>query len=315
MVMKTRNPPARTKGDIMNAMNPLGKYFCARDGGLHAPLDRSVFDRVNAQATTGGRMEVRGTAYQYGVVGHFWFGAMRLEAGSLVLAPGTHRKYRDALALYAHDSSQVLARMGNNTMDLEFGQEAVTYAMRLNEADSLARDVWARLLREDLNASSIGFLPVEGEWVKAVDNSLDADPENAEEIDVFSVAVAYLAEVSLVPHGAFAGATSMPAGHDYETIDMEVRNSIPVAKVAVDAIVEADDGTEGTDSEPAEAESAGEPEGDPGDDSGDGESVDGGAAPDGAGTAGEEARQRELAAWLKDQEIAMARHGIDKKEA
>ena len=41
----------------------------------------------------------------------FW-GAMRLEAGSVIEAPGKHYRYRDILALYSHNSDQVLGRVG-----------------------------------------------------------------------------------------------------------------------------------------------------------------------------------------------------------
>ena len=67
------------------------------------------------------------------------------------------------------------------------GKTGLNIAMRLNPADSLARDVWARLLREDINASSLsGFTFRKGDWVEGYDNSLDADPDDAgEKIDIF----------------------------------------------------------------------------------------------------------------------------------
>ena len=204
-------------------MNPLGHFLHARDGGLDTPFDNSVFSYVQAQAAEGKKMEVKGVAVQTGVVGWFWFGALRLEKGSIVEAPGKHRRYRDVMGLYAHDSAAVLARVGANTMDVEYGEEQITYAMRLNEADSLGRNVWARLVRGDLNSASIGFIPVEGDWVEAEDNSLDAD-EGGEPVEVFACTRAELVEVSIVAQGAFAGATSMPAGRgDWETIDHQVR--------------------------------------------------------------------------------------------
>ena len=230
----------------MAGMNPLGRFLHARDGGLDAPFDNSVFSYVQAQAAESGRkMEVKGTAVQMGVVGWFWFGALRLEKGSIVEAPGKHRRYRDVMGLYAHDSAQVLARVGANTMDVEYGEEQITYAMRLNEADSLGRDVWARLVRGDLNSASIGFIPVEGEWVEAEDNSLDAEGDG-EPVEIFACTKAELVEVSIVGQGAFSGATSYPASSEWvaafveaelaamdaevlggETVDHLVKNSLP----------------------------------------------------------------------------------------
>ena len=240
----------------------VGEVLHARDGGLHRLFDRTGFDRIQAQADEGGKpgtMEVRGVAYEYGMVGYFpFFGAVRVAAGAIIEAPGTHRKYRDIMGLYSHSSSQVLARKGNNTMDVIFGEDRVEYAMRLNPADSLARDVWARLMREDINASSIGFYISDGDWVEGYDNSLDADPDEAEKIDIFEVTEAVLIEVSLVAQGAFGGATSYPAerkplapvgavatavvaGLTAEEVDARVEVGGLFASSETDAIVEADD--------------------------------------------------------------------------
>ena len=269
--------------------SPLGQVFYSRDGGMHAPLDRTAFDLIQAQAAQegGGTMEVAGVGYRYGVVGWFgMFGAMRIEAGALIEAPGKHRRYRDALGLHAHDASQVLARVGNNTMDLTFGEKDLTFRMRLNPKDRMAQDIWARLMREDINASSIAFIPVEGDWEEDYDNSLDADPDTAgEKIEIFSITKAELIEVSLVTQGAFAGATSHPAGWDKpaglvasevvagldwaepvadtETIDQAVTNSLPLA--AFDANVEADEeepeADQGAPDDIAEGDTGGEPGG------------------------------------------------------
>ena len=118
---------------------------------------------------------------------------------------------------------QVLGRVGAGTLSLAFGEDDITYEMSLNQRDSLAADVWARLVRGDINSASIGFIPVEGDWVEMADNSLDADPDAEDEIEVFSISRAELIEVSLVAQGAFAGATSAPAA----------------GRLAVDAVTEA----------------------------------------------------------------------------
>ena len=191
-----------------------------------------------------------GTAVRYGVVGWFGFwGAMRLEAGSVIEAPGKHRKYRDILALYSHNSDQVLGRAGAGTLGLAFGEDDITYEMSLNPADSLAQDVWARLVRGDINSASIGFIPVEGDWVEAADNSLDADPDEDAEIEVFAITKAELVEVSLVAQGAFAGATSAPAagrlavdavteaalpGGAEPTVELELRGAMPMGAIVGD---------------------------------------------------------------------------------
>ena len=308
----------------MAGMNPIGEFFQAREGGLHQPLDRTAFDRIQAQAAagTGEAMEVTGVGYRYGTVGWFgMYGAIRIEAGAFIEAPGKHRKYRDAMGLYSHNTADVLARVGNNTMDITYGENEITYAMRLNKKDSLAQDVWARLMREDINASSIGFIIVEGDWTEGYDNSLDADSEKAgEKIEIFSVTKAELIEVSLVAQGAYAGATSSPAGRQVsetldaqlaevagdivtggETIDHEVKNALPVqsAMLTVDDITEAD-------LEPEEPDaSADQSGGGEGDDGGDGGSVDGGAEPDGLGDPSEERGEGDAAAEAEAQGMTL----------
>ena len=143
-------------------------------------------------------MEVKGVAIRYNVVGHFaMWGALRVASGAIVEAPGRHPRYRDILGLFGHNSERVLARVGNNTMGLDFGEEQVTYWMMLNEADPEAQSVWAKMVRGDVNAASVGMLIVDGEWVKGYDNGLDA-AEPGTEIDIFEVTKAELAELSLV---------------------------------------------------------------------------------------------------------------------
>ena len=275
----------------MSRQSPLGQVFHARDGGLHSPLDAAGLDFVASQNLQGEKKwKVLGTAVRYGVVGHFGFwGAMRLEAGSVVEAPGKHRKYRDILALYSHNSDQVLGRVGSGTLSLAYSDEDITYEMSLNPADSLAADVWARLVRGDINSASIGFIPVDGDWVEAADNSLDADPEGDGEIEVFSISRAELIEVSLVAQGAFAGATSAPAagrlavdavteaavpGGAEDTPDLELRGAMPVGAIV------GDDDTAESDQEP----SADLPEGgEGGEPVGAGEDFGGAAEPDDGG--------------------------------
>ena len=207
--------------------DPVGAYLRAVDGGMSVPLGRAAADYIRAQAEPAagsGGMEVKGVGYRYGIVGWFGlYGAIRIEAGAFIKAPGRHRrgtsKYRDAMGLYAHDTAAVLARAGNNTLDIAFVDAGVDYAMRLNKEDSMARDVWARCKRGEVNASSIGFVILEGDWTEGQDNSLDADPETAgEPIEIYSVTSADLVEISLVAQGAYAGATAYPADSKSDAI-------------------------------------------------------------------------------------------------
>ena len=289
----------------------VGQMFRARDGGLHTPFDRAGLDRLTAQADDGGGLfEVRGVAVRFGVVGQFWMGALRLEPGSIVEAPKKNYRYRDVMGLYSHDSSAVLARVGANTMDVQYAENEITYSMRLNQADSLARDVMARLRRGDLNSASIGFVVVEGDWVEAVDNGFDPDPDTAgQKVDVFAVTKAELVEISIVGQGAFAGATSQPAEHT------------PVGQLAMNIVATDDDtdvivGADGT--EPATTEPEGPPsdiaESGQGDESDSREEAAGGPEPDVtdqslSGTEG--AGQVGSADWITSQLAEMRKRRID----
>ena len=299
---------------MSNKPNLIGQVIHARDGGLHAPLDRAGLDYVQAQSAEGGRkMEVKGTALRYGVVGHFgMWGALRVAAGAIVEAPGRHPRYRAVLGLYSHQSASVLASVGNQTMGVEYGEEQVTYWMMLNPNDPEAQSVWAKLVRGDVAAASVGIMIVDGEWTEGYDNGLDA--ADGEKIDIFEVTEAELVEISLVAAPAFAGATSMPAGADLPTVG-------EIATAVVTGAIVGGDGTEQEREQPATGgdadASADIPEGDTGDDPDGFGTADGGAAEpddgdngrDGAAAVAEEA-QRELTAWLQDQEDALRERGI-----
>ena len=316
--------------------SPIGTLIRGVECGLAAPFDRKAFDRIHAQESLGGKMSVSGVGLVYGVVGWVgWWGALRFEPGSLE-APKKNRKYRDMMGLYAHDIAAILCRSGNNTLDVTFGEEAVSYEMRLNAADGLARDVKARLMREDVNASSVGAVPLAGEWVKGYDTSLDADPETAgTEIDIFSITRAEMFEVSLVAQGAFAGATSAPtssapgpAEAEAEVIRIpEIKPELPVVDAEVSGIaaassgnvgnVEADGETAST-SETEQGLPDGEPESGAGGEPGGGEEAARGAAePDDGGeppgeTAAAVAERQGLT--VKEMLRSMRRYGIDIKQ-
>ena len=310
--------------------SPVGELFHARDGGLAVPMDTAAVNYVKAQAADApSRMEVRGVAVRMGVVGHFWMGALRLEPGSIV-APKKDYRYRDVLGLYSHDTAAVLARVGANTMDVQYGENEITYSMRLNPADRMAADVWARLVRGDLNSASIGFVPIDGEWVEGVsDNSLDAEGER---VDVFAVTEAVLLEVSVVAQGAFQYATSYPAAAEPVPVGAVATAAVTGVPVGAfiddvggavmaelpltgdDDIVGADGTGQSDDEAPGEGASVDGSEGDPGDEPPGGTAVDGGTksdvGPPGGGAAGGDARAGS-ADWIADQLAEMRKRRID----
>lgn len=272
--------------------SPIGQKFCARDGGLVFHVEPPP-DLLIAEAAAGGKdMEVKGTAIRYGVVGHFpLYGALRVEPGALT-APGNHWRKRDAiLSLIDHNSGRVMGRTDKGTMSVAFSDEGITYAVRLNPEDPEAQSLWAKIRRGDVDASSVGFIPLEGDWVEAEDNGLDAEPaDEGEKIDVFAVTSAALLEISFVAQGAFDGATSMPASR---TADEPLEVALPFSegKVAADLAVmvrSEDDTDETSDPDVAPDGEFGGGEGD--EPPGGGETADGAAEPDGDGGDGIEAQ-------------------------
>ena len=276
----------------MERPNLTGEFVTASfGGGASIPVMEDGTEYEADKTTAGGKMRVVGTALEYGITGQFWAGAIRIAAGAFD-SGGQHKKRksatRDVMGLAFHDSGRPLARTANNTLDLEFAEDKVTYEMRLNPDSITAQDVWAMLQRGDVTASSIGFTIEAMEWVKGTDNGLDAEEASAE-IDIMEVTEGTIHEVSIVAQGAFARATSRP----------------------VSAVKE----LEKNNGEQAEWESPSTniAESDTGDDGASREDNAGRAEPDGELSASEEASRKEyeeLEAWLNKQEIAMRKRGI-----
>ena len=285
--------------EVMTKPNLTGEYVTASFGGSAGlPVMEDGTEYQAEQTTAGGKMRVVGTAVEYGVVGQFWSGAIRIAAGAFDGEWQDKKKKsatRDVMGLAFHDSGRPLARTANNTMDLEFAEDKVTYEMRLNPDSMTAQDVWAMLQRGDVTASSIGFSIEAMEWVKGTDNGLDA--ESDAEIDIVEVTAGIIHEVSIVAQGAFGGASSRP---------------VSASRTAV-----LEQGVE-DDTEQAEWESPSLDlaEGGAGDDGGSGKKIVGGCSePDDGGEHADREElnqqfQQELEAWLRSEEDAMRKRGI-----
>ena len=193
-------------------------------GHILAHADPALRHRpIQAQPATEERMVIQGTAVLAGVTGHFWFGAIRLAAGCWQAAAMRKRnsRTRDVMALASHDYGRPLARTANNTLDVDYNDADIRVEMRLNGADPDAQSVWAKVIRGEMTALSIGFTIIDGDWIEAVDNSLDADTDGAT-IDQFEATEITVHEISVVAQGAYGGAECAPVarvagqvyGHD-----------------------------------------------------------------------------------------------------
>lgn len=66
-------------------------------------------------------------------------------------------KNNDIRCLFNHDTSVVLGRTGNGTLELKKDSKGVYGRVKINPNDKQAMDIYARIERGDINACSFGF--------------------------------------------------------------------------------------------------------------------------------------------------------------
>jgi len=66
-------------------------------------------------------------------------------------------KNNDIRCLFNHDTSVVLGRTGNSTLELKKDSKGIYGRVRINPNDKQAMDIYARIERGDINACSFGF--------------------------------------------------------------------------------------------------------------------------------------------------------------
>lgn len=98
----------------------------------------------------------------------------------------------DIVCLFNHDTAKVLGRAGNGTLKLTADDKGLFGVVEINENDKEALDVYARVLRGDINACSFGFYPISEELIKHDDGSVE-----------FVVKDADIKEVSIVTFPAY----------------------------------------------------------------------------------------------------------------
>ena len=129
-----------------------------------------------------------------------WSGVYeQIEEGSIDL-----KRDFDVRALADHDSSKVLGRTTNGTLELKLDKKGLFGRIKLNEEDSDAMNLYARVKRQDINQCSFGFY-VEEESTEETDSEV-----------LFRIKKLQLVEVSVVTFPAYAN-TSVEARHkDFE---------------------------------------------------------------------------------------------------
>ena len=106
------------------------------------------------------------------------------------------RDYPDVLALWSHDSSRPLGRVGNGTLELRADSIGLWYSLAPNPEAPMGQEALATVGRADLGQVSVGFSPLVEEW----DDNGDLPKRLITE--------ARLIEISLVVWGAYGADTS-----------------------------------------------------------------------------------------------------------
>lgn len=90
------------------------------------------------------------------------------------IAPGAFAnslEKNDIRCLFNHDTAIVLGRMGSGTLELKEDAHGLWGSVRINEEDSQAMDIYARVERGDINGCSFGFYPTEEKYEDRADGS------------------------------------------------------------------------------------------------------------------------------------------------
>jgi len=138
--------------------------------------------------------EISGYAIQWGqpaiIAGAF---EERFARGAF---DGSLREYPDVAALWAHDASKPLARVGNGTLQLRSDNVGLWYSLTPNAESPMGQEAVAMVGSDTVNEVSVGFSSLVEEW----DDRYDLPRRLITE--------ARLYEISLVLWGAYGKATN-----------------------------------------------------------------------------------------------------------
>ena len=119
----------------------------------------------------------------------------------------------DVRCLFNHDSSVVLGRAGNKTLELHSDDKGLYGKVEINRNDPQAMAVYARIQRGDINACSFGFYPVNEDYESRSDGS-----------SKFVIREADLFEVSCVTFPAYPQTEIAARNSDIEAIKKQKLN-------------------------------------------------------------------------------------------
>ena len=160
--------------------------------------------------------KVYGTCYVWNTVGNFGrrggFQAISDYAFTGSLEKRLASEHRDIQCLRAHDSGRIMARTATELMKVWEDDIGVHYEALLNLEDPDSMGAFTLIEDGTLDASSMGYAPIESKTVEMKDNSIEA-VEAGKDIErkVSVASEADLIEISIVTHGVYAGASALAA--------------------------------------------------------------------------------------------------------
>lgn len=132
---------------------------------------RTLFcvSEMQCREASDGTRHITGIAVPYGQQTELWRDYYEVfERGSLAES----LENDDIRILYNHNDDIVLARKGAGTVTFEDRENGVFVDMIVNESDSQAMDIYARVKRGDIPGWSIGFIPEKEEPEYRADSSV-----------------------------------------------------------------------------------------------------------------------------------------------
>lgn len=154
-----------------------------------------------------GMLPVSGCAAPFGVVGWFPGGRYQLSASVEILTPPEPRAQ---MLLVCHDESRCLTSTAAGRLVFDHREDGLYYRALLNPESGEQKDAWVAVDDGSWKSSSIGFSILASHRIKAVDNSPESTTGD-KKVAVTEATKILVWEVSLLPEGAFVGATALAA--------------------------------------------------------------------------------------------------------
>lgn len=186
--------------------------------------------------------KVEGTAYVWKTVGNFGrrggFQAINDYGFTASLEKRLSSENRDILCLRSHDPGRVLARTANDKLKVWEDDSGIHYEALFNLEDPESLGAFVLIEDGTLDASSMGYVPIESESVEMIDNSTEAvEAGKKDKRKVSMASEADLLEISIVAHGVYRGASALAAENELEGAGHESTGYVVIAQFTDDDVL------------------------------------------------------------------------------